>query len=198
LPSYQSFSAQAIDNSVAIREDRAKPELRRKLNLGSGLKRLDDAVNLDITPLTQPDVVHDLNVRPWPFPDKSFDEIVAYDVIEHLPNTLAVMEEIHRISADGAIVRITLPHFSSSNAFTDPTHVHYFGWFSFHYFTGENEFPFYTQARFRRVQTNILFTPSLLNKVVWRLANRFPKQYERRWAWLFPAWYLYFELKVIS
>jgi SAM-dependent methyltransferase len=198
LPSYQSLSAPATNSPLANAEGISKPESHRKLNLGSGLKRLDDAVNLDITPRTQPDVVHDLNIRPWPFADKSFDEVVAYDVIEHLQDTLAVMEEIHRIAADGAVVKITLPHFSCSNAFTDPTHVHYFGWFSFHYFTGENEFPFYTQARFRRVQTKIRFAPSLVNKVVWRLANRFPKQYESRWAWLFPAWYLYFELTVIS
>jgi hypothetical protein len=31
---------------------------------------------------------------------------------------------------------------------------------------------------------------------VWRLANRYPAAYERRWAWIFPAWYLYFELEV--
>src|SRR5882724_4491884 len=46
------------------------PELLRRdvLNLGCGRKHLPTAVNLDITATTSPDIVHDLNVRPWPFP----------------------------------------------------------------------------------------------------------------------------------
>ena len=33
---------------------------------------------------------------------------------------------------------------------------------------------------------------------VWRLANRFPAAYERRGAWIFPAWFLYVELEVVK
>jgi hypothetical protein len=169
----------------------------KKLNLGSGRKRFADAINLDITADTQPDVIHDLNKKPWPFIDRTFSEVLAYDVIEHLDDTLATMEEIHRICRDRAIVKITVPHFSCANAFTDPTHRHYFGRFSFHYFTGETEFPFYTRTTFRSRRAQLIFRPSLCNKLVWRLARRFPKQYEQRWAWIFPAWYLYFELEVV-
>src|SRR5690606_13112739 len=106
----------------------------------------------------------------WPLPSDQFTEVLAHDVIEHLDDVVATMEEIHRVSRDGAVVRITLPHFSSSNAFTDPTHRHYFGWYSFHYFTGEHQFSFYTDVRFRRRSSQIVFAPSLVNKVVWRLA----------------------------
>lgn len=169
---------------------------RRVLNLGCGNKQREDAVNLDITDSTRPDVVHDLDDRPWPLPDGQFDEVLAHDVIEHLDDVIGTMEEIHRVCRDGAVVRITLPHFSCSNAFTDPTHRHYFGWFSFHYCTGEHEFSFYTNARFRRRRSEIVFAPTLVNKLVWRIANRWPAEYERRWAWLFPAWFLYFELEV--
>lgn len=168
------------------------------LNLGSGRKYLADAVNLDVTADTNPDVVHDLNRMPWPFPTGSFDQVLAYDVIEHLDDLIAVMEQIHRVCRPGAVVKITVPHYSCANAFTDPTHRHYFGWFSVDYFTGENEFSFYTRCRFRRRRTQMIFYPSLVNKAVWRLANRHPRKYERRWAWIFPAWYLYFELEVIK
>lgn len=171
---------------------------RKILNLGCGNKHIPGAVNLDITDSTRPDVVHDLNVRPWPFPDGQFREVLAHDVIEHLDDVLATMEEIHRVCEDGAVVRITLPHFSCANAFTDPTHRHYFGWFSFHYFTGEHEFSFYTNVRFRTRRSQIVFRPSLANRIVLRLANRWPEAYERRWAWVFPAWFLYFELEVIK
>jgi len=37
-----------------------------------------------------------------------------------------------------------------------------------------------------------------VNRLVFRLANRFPERYERRWAWMFPAWFLYYELEVVK
>ena len=43
-----------------------------------------NVTTLDIDPLTKPDVLWDLNVRPLPFKDESFDEIHAYEVLEHL------------------------------------------------------------------------------------------------------------------
>jgi SAM-dependent methyltransferase len=171
---------------------------REKLNLGCGLKHLPDAVNLDITPETQPDVVHDLNRLPWPFANEQFREIQAFDCLEHLDDFIAVMEEIHRVCRDGAVVRLTVPHFSCANAFTDPTHRRHFGYFSMDYVTGENDIQFYTRARFKKLAGRIIFYPSLLNKLVWRLANSYPEAYERRWAWMFPAWYLYFELEVLK
>ena len=39
---------------------------------------------------------------------------------------------------------------------------------------------------------------TLVNKLVWRLANRYPEAYERRWAWVFPAFFLSFELEVVK
>jgi SAM-dependent methyltransferase len=170
----------------------------RILNLGSGLRRLPGVINVDIVADTGPDVVHDLNLMPWPFPTSYFQEVHAYDVLEHLDDFLAVMREINRVAADGAVVKITVPHFSCSNAFTDPTHKHFFSWFSFHYVTGENDYGFYSSLRFKRRFTTLIFQPTLLNKIVRRLANHFPGSYERRWAWLFPAWYLYFELEVVK
>ncbi|MBM3824518.1 MAG: class I SAM-dependent methyltransferase [Verrucomicrobia bacterium] len=169
----------------------------KKLNLGAGRKRMQDAVNLDLVAGTGPEVVHDLNSFPWPFEDHSFDEVHAYDVIEHLGDIVKVVNEIHRISRPGARVVITVPHFSSANAFTDPTHRHYFGHRSFEYFTGESSFSFYSECRFRHRVRNIIFHPTLLNKLVWRLACKWPEAYERRWAWIFPAWYLHFELEVV-
>jgi SAM-dependent methyltransferase len=171
---------------------------RKILNLGSGKKRFPDAVNLDLVPDTQPDIVWDLNQLPWPLPDNHFERVHAFDVIEHLENTLAVMREIHRVCAPGAIIEITVPHFSSANAFTDPTHRHYFGLFSFDYFTGENQWGFYTSVRFKRRSIQLFFHPTLLNKLVRRLADRFPAAYERRWAWIFPAWFLSFQLEVVK
>ena len=171
---------------------------REILNLGCGNKHLPDAINLDITSDTHPDIVHDLNQRPWPLPDNHFKEVAIYDVIEHVDDVIACMEEVHRVCKDGALVNITVPHFSSANAFTDPTHRHYFGWFSFHYVTGEHNFSFYTRKRFKRRHIHLMFHHSPINRIVRRLANRRPELYEKRWTWMFPAWFLSFQLQVVK
>ena len=171
-------------------------DTRDVLNLGSGRKHIAGALNLDVVASTGPDIIHDLNHRPWPLPTDGFREVLAYDVIEHLDDVVRTFEEVHRVCRDGAVVKLTVPHFSCANAFTDPTHRHYFGRYSFSYFTGEHEFSFYTACRFRHITTRIVFAPTILNKLVWRLANRWPASYERRWAWMFPAWFLYVELEV--
>ena len=168
------------------------------LNLGCGRKYVEGAVNLDVTRATAPDVLHDLNMRPWPLPDDCFGEVLAYDVIEHLEDVIRTFEEIHRVCRDGALVRITVPHFSSANAYGDPTHRHFFGYFTLDPLTAEDERSFYTRARFRVRHRQIIFHPTLVNKIVWRLANRHPARYERRWAWLFPAFFMSFELEVVK
>jgi SAM-dependent methyltransferase len=172
--------------------------LARTLNLGSGPKRIEGAVNLDVTPVTGPEVVHNLNQYPWPFDDNRFDKVIASDVIEHLDDIAAVMGELHRICAPGAIIHINVPHFSSDGAYTDPTHRHYFGAFTFDYFSDAHPLNFYSRARFRNRSTQIIFRPSLVNRIIWRVANRYPRGYEQRWAWIFPAWFLAIELEVVK
>jgi SAM-dependent methyltransferase len=171
---------------------------RAVLNLGSGRRYVPGAVNVDITPDTSPDVVHNLDVRPWPFADGSFDEIRGIDVLEHLTDLLGAMEEVHRVARPDATVTIVVPHFSSPNAYTDPTHERQFGTFSFDYFTGEHLHSYYTRVRFAMTRRELVFKQTLTNKVVRRLANRWPARYEDRWAWMFPAWFLVFELRVVK
>lgn len=168
------------------------------LNLGCGEKRLPGALNVDRVPGVAPDLVMNLDARPWPLPAGHFEAVHAYDVVEHLDDLVGTMEEIHRVCRPGARVTLTVPHFSCANAFTDPTHRHYFGVRSFNYFTGDNEFAFYSTLRYRKLEARIHFHPTLVNKLVWRLAARNPAEYERRWAWMFPAWFLTFGLEVVK
>jgi SAM-dependent methyltransferase len=107
------------------------------------------------------------------------------------------MREIHRVTRPGGTVKIVVPHFSSANAFTDPTHRSFFGFRSLDYVTGAIIHDHYTSIRFRMLRREIVFQRSVGNRVVRRLANRWPESYERRWAWVFPAWFLVFELEVL-
>jgi SAM-dependent methyltransferase len=171
---------------------------RTRLHLGSGRKYDPTAVNVDLTPDTSPDVVHDLDVRPWPFPNDRFDSVAMYDVLEHLDDTLGTLEEIHRVCRDGATVHIIVPHFSSNGAYTDPTHRRFFAARTFDYLTEGHPLSFYTRVRYRREEVRIVFRPSLLNRIVWRLANRWVEGYENSWAWMFPAWFVSATLRVVK
>lgn len=171
----------------------------RRLSLGAGLDRsLSGAVTVDANPRTSPDIVHDLNRFPWPLPSNEFDEVLCREVIEHLDDIVKTMEEIHRVATHGAKVFITTPHYSCANSYTDPTHRHHLGFFSFDYFTGENQWDFYTDARYRKVRARLFFYGRYKNLHVSWIANRFPRFYEEHLAWIFPAWYLVFELQVVK
>ncbi len=168
------------------------------LNLGCGNVPISGALNVDLKGSVGADVVHDLNRRPWPFADASFSTVHANDVLEHLHDTVETMAEIHRVSRAGARVHITVPHFSSQGAFLDPTHRRFFAAGTFDYFEAGHRLNYYGSGAFRILQVRIFFEPSTLNKVVWRLANRYRDAYEKRWAWLFPARFIYAELEVVK
>ena len=122
---------------------------RRILDIGCGNVKISGAVGLDISPDTQADVVHDLNIFPWPFPDQEFDFINCPDVIEHLDEIARVLEELHRLTKPGAVIRIRVPHFTSVHAFTDVTHKHFFSTQSFDYWSPTASlYPHYSRARF--------------------------------------------------
>jgi len=94
-----------------------------------GSEEWKELITLDIDPTVQPDVVHDLNIRPLPFPDDHFDEIHAYEVLEHLGRQgdwrdfFAQWTEWYRILKPGGVLFGTSPHWSSPWAWSDPGHA---------------------------------------------------------------------------
>ena len=127
-----------------------------KLNLGCGEKKIDGFINVDKIKTSAVDMVHDLDVFPYPFPDNSVDEVVMDNVLEHLENTIAVMEEIYRLAAPRAMIKINVPYFKSNSAFTDPTHKHFFTETSFKYFDARNPLHFYTKANFKVLEIKLI------------------------------------------
>lgn len=94
-----------------------------RLNLGSGSQpRAEGVVNVDIAAGAHVDVVHDLDVAPWPWADGSAAAVTAQDVFEHVMNPIAFMTESHRVLEAGGVLVIKSPHFRHQDAFTDPTH----------------------------------------------------------------------------
>lgn len=84
---------------------------------------------LDIDPSTNPDVVHDLNDFPLPFDDDMFDEIHAYEVLEHTGRQGDWMfffnqfMEFWRILKPGGYFVGTCPMWDSPWAWGDPGHT---------------------------------------------------------------------------
>jgi SAM-dependent methyltransferase len=110
----------------------------KKLHLGCGRTILDGWVNLDLIPGPGVDVTQNLEecaTKPLPFEDDTFSEFFASHLIEHVTNTLPMMQELHRVAKDGAIAVFRCPHGSNDDAFEDPTHVRQYFANSFVYFS---------------------------------------------------------------
>lgn len=110
----------------------------RQLLLGCGnsrTKRMGEAsewgelVTLDIDPSTGCDIVHDLDVLPYPLADDEYDEIHCYEVLEHVGRQgdwrgfFAQFSELHRILKPGGVIFITVPSLTSMWLWGDPGHV---------------------------------------------------------------------------
>lgn len=99
------------------------------LNLGCGSVRWPGWTGVDA--YGEPDVKHDLNVAPYPWPDDSVDQILASHVFEHLSNWWGAFLECVRILKPGGILEIRVPDESNSDAGCYRDHLHIFRLTSF-------------------------------------------------------------------
>jgi SAM-dependent methyltransferase len=103
-----------------------------KLNLGCNDRLLRGYINVDRVPPA--DQLVDLS-QPWPWSDNAVAEILAQDIIEHLPDKILTMNEAWRILEPGGVFDIDVPTTDGRGAFQDPTHTSWWNRNSFFYFT---------------------------------------------------------------
>jgi ubiquinone/menaquinone biosynthesis C-methylase UbiE len=98
-----------------------------KLNLGCGSKILDGFTNVDKYNSYKPDIIHDLEIFPYPFDDNSVDEIILSHVLEHIgqvPDIFNnIIKELYRICKNDTLIKIAVPHPRHDDFISDPTHV---------------------------------------------------------------------------
>lgn len=88
-----------------------------------------ELVTLDSDPFCKPTHLHDLNDLPLPFPSNTFDEIHAYEVLEHVGRQgdyrsfFGLFQELWRILKPGGLLCATTPAWNSIWAWSDPGHT---------------------------------------------------------------------------
>ncbi|MGA2630368.1 MAG: methyltransferase domain-containing protein [Terriglobia bacterium] len=171
------------------------------IDIGCGKKKQEaGAIGLDRQPGSAADVLCELAQFPWPLRDGCAERIYLSHFLEHQPDILRAMAEVHRIARPGAEVIAVTPHYSSPDSYTDPTHVHHLGLHSFDYFTGEAFENFtYNAGGFRIVERRLTFGGNILFDGLGRLIAAISSNfYEKHFAWIFPARNIVCRMQVVK
>lgn len=124
--------------------------LERRLNLGCGKHIRSGWVNLVVVKIPGVDVVHDITQLPLPFPNNEFDWISCKDILEHI-EYIPVLKDLHRVLKPGGRLEIRMPHFTSKDSFSDPTHRKLFTVQTFRYFVLGHHREYYIDFHFSRL-----------------------------------------------
>ena len=103
-----------------------------KLDVACGQRKQEGFTGIDL--MEGSDIVHDLNIYPWPVEAESVEEINCSHYIEHTNDLIQFMEEIYRILKPEGKATIVAPYYSSIRAWQDPTHKHAISEWSFLYY----------------------------------------------------------------
>jgi SAM-dependent methyltransferase len=177
----------------------ARVHNKRVLHIGSGKQKFEGASSLDIDKSLSPDIAWDMNVFPWPIDDKSFDEVIAINILEHVEDLVLVLNEIHRILKPSGKLYILVPHFTNYAAYVDPTHRQHLSYFSFDYFISgtsiEKDYGFYVNFRFILKRRVIMLSGRFLNFILFYFVNTFPLLWEKYFCFIIRGEGLYLELQ---
>lgn len=161
------------------------------LDVGCGVNKTEGAIGLDNNPRTGADVIHDLGEIPYPFADDEFDLVVSNHVVEHIPDVMAFVSELHRITKPGGKIRLLTPHYTNPDWASDPTHRNHFNSYSFNTFMPDRQvFDFYTDVVLKPLKNYVSLTNlwrSLGIEFIVNLDQKFPSM---RWSRKFWEYYL--------
>lgn len=97
-----------------------------KLDIGCGQSKQPGFVGMDISKYEGVDIVHDLEVTPWPLPDECALTVIASHILEHInPHKgvfINVMDEVWRVLKPHGQFAFVVPYAGSHGYYQDPTH----------------------------------------------------------------------------
>ena len=104
-----------------------------RLDIGCGENKQPGWVGMDVQEMPGVDIVHDVNVHPWPLPDESVLMAMCSHLVEHIPPVafsdgktifpfIQFMDEVWRVLKYDGQFAISCPHGSSQGFLQDPTH----------------------------------------------------------------------------
>ena len=106
------------------------------LDIGCGESKQSGFVGMDRRKLPGVDIVHDLEIFPWPLKDESCLTIIGSHIAEHiLPQlTIDFFNELWRILKVDGQLALSMPYGYSQGFLQDPTHCNMFNEATFQYF----------------------------------------------------------------
>jgi hypothetical protein len=101
--------------------DKPKLTINHALNVGCGpsTRWIPNTEGLDIIDFGQKYVCSVFDFKP-PY---LYDAVFAHHIVEHFPDTVALMEKLGSLVKIGGVLDIRVPVFPYPQAFVDPTHV---------------------------------------------------------------------------
>ena len=140
-----------------------------KINLGCGQQYREGWINCDVSPRVKADKYFDLEKFPYPLDSSIADEIVLFQVLEHLDHVPEVLDELWRILKPGGVVNIQVPYGKSDWTLQDPTHKHFFTEKSLDVFCLETHW--YTAHKFKLLKAQLTVDSTTLRH---KLRNMIP------------------------
>lgn len=178
------------------------------LDIGCGRDKLPGAIGIDVNPRSNADIIHNLDQFPWPLADDQFDHVRAQDVLEHVQDFFGVMEEIHRVCRNGAVVDVRMPFMSSLNFATDPTHRRAGTSRTFEYFNPELHLGMYGYStarfdlvsfRYRRFYLGWIGSIfRFVDRLLVPFLERHAVVYEHYFAYVYPMHDISYTLRVVK
>ena len=126
------------DEVTAIRERKGI-----RLDVGCGEGKQPGFIGMDIRQLPGVDLVHDIEVFPWPLTNASCVLIVCSHVVEHIKPWFSIpfMNECWRVLEEHGELAISTPYPGSRGFWQDPTHCNGWSEATFQYF--DPSYPLY-------------------------------------------------------
>ncbi|MBI4397492.1 MAG: class I SAM-dependent methyltransferase [Candidatus Omnitrophica bacterium] len=149
------------------------------LDLGCSTNKVKGTYGVDIDPANKPNLVFNLDKKPYPVRDHSVDRVYAKHILEHLNDIYGVFREAWRVLKPGGELIVEVPHFSSRVAYSEPEHNRYYSYFMFD--------KLIAAIPCEVIQREITFHKIFRALGIKTLANKFPDTYERFWVYRFPA-----------